>query len=152
NAAMSRPGRSCVHRATVIKSCPAGTGTTDLKESLRVAAAGSAATATSRIDPPRVESLLQSAHRVKESSQSAASISDLRNVAPQPRVEPEAAAGREHREQEHQRREEHVAPRPLSRIARFVDAQPQMQHVEPPDDADKTHAEPQDQRDGEGEL
>src|SRR5262249_61447258 len=68
------------------QSCPAGTGTTDLKESLRVAAAGSAAMATSRIDPPRVESCSGSAHRVKESSQSAASISDLRNVAPQPRV------------------------------------------------------------------
>src|SRR6266849_7643398 len=92
------------------------------------------------------------AHRVEEFSKSAASVPDLGNVAAQPCVETEAAPGRVDCEQQHQCCEKYVAPRPLGRIAGFINAEPQVQHVEHRDNADEAHAEPQDQRNSEDEL
>src|SRR5260370_37910131 len=108
--------------------------------------------ATPGIGVARDRALPPSAYRAEEFAQRTAPIPDLRDVAPQPPVETEVAAGREDREQEHQGGKEHVAPGPVGRIARLIDAEPQVHHVDRPDDADDAHAEPQDHRNGKGEL
>src|SRR6516162_5776584 len=68
------------------------------------------------------------------------------------RVRAEAAAGTVEREEEQHHRQEHIGPWPFSRITWRVDAKPEVQHEDDGEYADQPRSEPEDQRDGEGEL
>src|SRR5262245_66525125 len=70
----------------------------------------------------------------------------------QPCVETEAAPSRMEREEEHHHGKEDVGPRPLRRAARSIDPEPEVQHEYDRQGADQTYAEPENERNGEGEL
>src|SRR5262249_22075942 len=56
------------------------------------------------------------------------------------------------RKEKHHHRKEYVLPRPLGGTAGPINAEPQVQHEYDAKHADQTHAEPENERHGKGEL
>src|SRR5262249_57207173 len=73
-------------------------------------------------------------------------------VAAQQGIKAEAPTGGMQREEKHHHRKEYVRPRPFGGAAGPVNAEPQVQHEYDAEHADQTHAEPENERHGKGEL
>src|SRR5262249_48044499 len=91
-------------------------------------------------------------HNSAQHPQNAFPLPHSGQVAAQPRIETEAAPGAMQREEKHHHRKEYVRPRPLRGTAGPINAEPQVQHEYDAEHADQTHAEPENERHGKGEL
>src|SRR5437660_1648170 len=68
----------------------------------------------------------------------------------QPGVKSKAAPSRIEGEKEHHHGKEDVGPRPFGRGAGLINPEPEVQHEDDCQHADKTHAEPENERHGKG--
>src|SRR5580692_6661668 len=87
---------------------------------------------------------------VEEPADEALAVAHSGDVAAQPGIEAETAAGALERKQEHQQGQEHVGPRPLGRIA--VKAEPKLQCIGDGQRAHQSHRKPEDHRSSEYQL
>src|SRR5260370_7751491 len=90
------------------------------------------------------------ARDVEEPADQALPVAHGRELATQPGIKAETAAGPLERKQEHQHGQEHVRPRPLGRIA--IEAEPELQHISDSQHAHESHREPEDHRTSEYQL
>src|SRR5499433_4360246 len=89
---------------------------------------------------------------IEQRAEKALSIPHSCHVAAQPRIETEASTGGMQRKEKHHDGKEYVLPRPLGGGAGPINAEPQVQHEYDAKHADQTHAEPENERHGKGEL
>src|SRR5262249_8835601 len=92
------------------------------------------------------------ARDVQNLAEEAGTIPHRSDVPTQPCVETEAAPGGMEGEEEHHQAEKDIGPRPLGGASRSIDAEPEMQYEYDRQGADEPHAEPQNERYGEGEF